>query len=367
MIAPKTPGRDRVLGALAVVIFLVAMNSTIIGHAANALPGFAYATNEKLRFVTLFFVIVIGAKALESSPWWAMAAAAAPVVALAGYAYVKQRPLLRPVDLLGAATVIVALLVPRRWAGLLVALELFALNAGFNALVDARYYRPRLPIIDVLRSRAPREPFRIAATGLTFTPNASALYGLEDIRGFDPMAFASYDAYLKRFTVQDAPEMPRRLDDPAAPELDFLNVRYLLTDPTVEPGGRWREIYRGPDGGLFENPGARDRFFSPTARVEEVRELRPGEFSMRVVAPAPATVMSSEVAAPGRRVVVNGASVPIRLLHGVFISFQVPAGQSRVRVEYRAMSYWISVVVAAAAAVLMFGKRAWLDFPRAGP
>src|SRR5207247_10084695 len=106
------------------------------------------------------------------------------------------------------------------------------------ALVDARYYRPRLPIVEAIRARAPDEPFRIAGTGYTFSPNASALYELEDIRGSDPMGFAAYDAYLARFTVSDAPEIAPRAEDPERRELDFLNVRFLMTDPKARLRGR---------------------------------------------------------------------------------------------------------------------------------
>ncbi len=63
--------------------------------------------------------------------------------------------------------------------------------------------------------------------------------------------------------------------------------------------------------------------------------------------------MSSEVAAPGRRVVVNGREVPTRMVEGAFIGFQVPPGQSVVRVVYRPMSYWGSVAVALLAAIVL--------------
>lgn len=354
MIAPRTSWRDRALGALAILLLLIAMDWTVVGHALTALPGLAHATNEKLRFVTLFLVVMVAAKALDTRRIWIwIAIAAVPVVALAVYVYVHKRMLLGPLDLAGVASVVVFFAVPRKWAAALVALELFALNAGFNALADAKYYRPRLPIVGAIKARAGSEPFRVAGTGFTFSPNASALYELEDIRGSDPMGFQSYDLYLGRFTTLDGPEIARRVDDPSRAELDFLNVRFLMTEPEARLDARWREIYRGADGVLFENTKVLPRFFSATARVEAIRETAPGEFSMRVVAPAAATVVSSEVAAPGRTVRVNGRVVPIRLAEGAFIAFQVPAGISDIRLTYRPLSYWISVAVAFFAALLL--------------
>jgi hypothetical protein len=352
MIAPRTAARDRAIGILAAVLLLIAMDWTFIGHLATAIPGLSHATNEKLRFVTLFFVAMIAAKALDAPRKW-IAIAAVPVTALALYVFVVKRPLLQPVDLLGVATVVAFFIVPRRWAAALVAVELFALNAGFNALVDAKYYRPPLPIVGAIKARAGAEPFRVAATGYTFAPNASALYELEDVRGSDPMGFASYDAWLSRITTPDAPEIWRRIDDAGRAELDFLNVRFLMTDPGAQPGGRWREAYRGADGILYENGSVLPRFFSRTARVEGLRAGAPAEFTMRVTAQAASTVLSSEVAAPGRTVRVNGRAVPISLVDGTFISFQVPGGISDIRITYCPISYWGSVVMAALAALIL--------------
>ena len=351
LVAPKTSRRDRALGIVAIALFVIAMDWTPVSR----LPPFSFVANDKLRCVAIFFAIVVAAKALDVSRR-VLAITAVPLALLAMYAYRAHPALMRPVDLAGAAAVVAFLLMPRWSAAALVGIELFALNAGFNALVPQKYFRPPLPIVEALRSHAPAEPFRVAGLDWTFLPNASAQYGLEDIRGSDPMAFVSYDSYLQRFTVQEAGTWVRRVVDPQAAELDFLNVRYLMTDPSVAPGGRWKELYRGPDGGLYENPAARPRFFSETAEVRDIRQVRPGEFTMRVKAPAAATVSSSEVAAPGRRVIVNGKRAEVS---SAFISFQVPAGESLIRVEYRPVSYWASVVIAAVAALAMAGIRRW--------
>lgn len=351
LIAPRTSPRDRILGCFAVVLFLAATNWTPIGHLVNALPPFSVAANDKLRFVALFFVAVLAAKALDTPKRW-IATAALPAVALALYVYWDKRALLQPADLLGVAGVVAFFFVPRKWAALLIGAELFALNAGFNALVDRRYFRPRVPIVGAIRARAPQEPFRVAGLDYTFAANASAQVELEDIRGSDPMAFASYDAYFAGRKTVDG-DAARRLEDAGRPELDFLNVRYLLTDPDVHLAGRWIEVYRGADGALFENRSVLPRFFSRTAAVESIRALAPGEFTMLVTASAASAVVSSEVAAPGRRVSVGGRRAPIRLVEGAFIGFDVPAGTSEVRVTYCPVSYWGSVALAGLTVLLL--------------
>ena len=50
---------------------------------------------------------------------------------------------------------------------------------------------------------------------------------------------------------------------------------------------------------------------------------------------------------------VRGRRVPVRLVEGAFIGFEVPAGQSDVRIVYQPMSFWISLAAAALAVALM--------------
>jgi hypothetical protein len=348
MIWRRTENRERLRIVLAVVLFLVAMDWTILGHTLNAIPPFNIAANDKLRFVCIFLIAIVAAKTLDVSKT-IMAIASAPVIVLALYVFAKRSDLMRPADLLGVAAIGIFLLLPQRfrgWGGVaLVFVELCAFNSGFNALVDAKYFRPPLPIVDALRAHAPREPFRVSGISWTLMPNSAAQYGLEDVRGSDPMAFASYDRFLRRFTAPELGWIPL-IGDANRPELDFLNVRFLFGEPDASPGGIWRLIYRGVDGTLWENPVAHPRFFAHGAEVRNLQSGAPAEFTMTVVASSPALVESSEVLAPGRRVYVGDRRVPMRHIDDTFIGFEVPAGTSEVRVVYRPMSFYVSCVVA---------------------
>jgi len=283
--------------------------------------------------------------------------ASCAVAGLALYVYAKRSDLMRPIDLLGIAAIIAFVLLPHRfraWTAVALACaELFAFNAGFNALVDAKYFCPPLPIVNALRAYAPREPFRVAGLNWTLLPNASAQYGLEDVRGSDPMALAAYDRFLQRFTIAESGSWVRRIVDANRTELDFLNVHFLLAEPDALPGGRWRLIYQGADGTLWENPAAHPRFFATGAEIRNLRSGAPGEFVLTVRASSPALVESSEPLAPGRRVYVRGRLVPLRHIDGTFIGFDVPAGESQVRVVYRPMSFNGSCVVALMTVIAM--------------
>jgi hypothetical protein len=355
-ISRRTATRERLLIVLAAVFFLVAMDWSVVGHALNAIPPFNIVANDKLRFVCIFLLAIVVAKSLDGlQRSAALYLPAFLVTVLAIYVYARRSDLMRPADLLGIAAIVIFLLLPQRlraWGAVaLVGIELFAFNAGFNALVDGKYFRPPLPIVDALRVHAPHEPFRVAGLNWTFLPNASAQYGLEDVRGSDPMAFADYDRFLQRLTIAESGSWVRRIVDPNRPELSFLNVRFLLAEPGASPGGLWRLIYRGTDGTLWENPAAFPRFFVHGAEVRNLRNTAPGEFTMTVVSPLPALVESSEPLAPGRRVYVRGQRVPLRHIDNAFIGFDVPAGESGIRVVYRPISFYASCVIALLAAI----------------
>ena len=165
-------------------------------------------------------------------------------------------------------------------AFIVVTVELFALNAGFNALVDGRYYRPTLPIIEAIGRHAPAEPFRIVGHDWVFLPNAAAQYGLEDIRGSDPMAFRRYVEALRPVSLASREFDVLRVGDVDHGLIDFLNVRFLLGEPGATFGPKWQLIYSGADGTLFENRQARGRFTIGGGRVF-VREDAPASFSWR--------------------------------------------------------------------------------------
>lgn len=360
LFAPRTTSRERARVAVAVLLFLVAMNWTVIGRVANAIPPLSITANDKLRFAVVFIIGVVAAAAIDSSRLLAVAVGI-PVVLLAAYVYRVHSAVMRPIDLVGPLTVLAFLAAPREWralaAGGLAAVELFILNAGFNALVDAKYFRPELPIVDVLRRHAPREPFRIVGRDWVFLPNASAQYGLEDVRGSDPMALASYSAYLDPLSVQEAGTDVKRIVDPDRPELDALNVRFLLAEPEGVLGGKWRLLYRGHDGTLWENSRAMGRFWSPSAKVIGLEQTEAGEFVMRVRAAAAARVDSSQPASPGYHVYVNGRRVRPRTVHDAFLAFDVPSGETVVRVVYRPLSFYGSLVISIIGALLIGSLR----------
>src|SRR5437762_11528242 len=156
------------------------------------------------------------------------------------------------------------------------------------------------------------------------------------------MEFASYDVFLRGFTVQQEGTWVRRVVDADRPELDFLNVRFCIDTPDAVLGGKWRLLYRGNDATLFENTRVMPRFFTRgNAEIVDLRATGPRGYVMRIAAHAPALIESS---------VPNGPGWSVRGRRpGPFLSFIVPPGQSVVQVVYQPRSWLISCLIAALA------------------
>jgi hypothetical protein len=349
LVSRRTELRDRLWALYALLLWLIALGWSPIGRLFNAVPPFSITANDKLRFVALLLAAVVAAKVIGRIRGWYLVFGALCAGA-AIYVYTLRAAILRPWDLLAPAAVLLLMLIPRRFApaaaAALLTAELLVLNSGFNALVESRYYKPRLPIVTAIPAN---EPFRIVGLEWMFLPNASAQYGLEDIRGSDPMSYAAYTELLKPIVVDDRSIDFDRVVDVHSPLLDTLNVRYLMTEPGVEPGGRWKAVYRGPDGSLFENPSVRARFYVAEG-VGRVRIIQngPASFWLEVEARTPVRVASSQLDAPGWT--VNGAE----RIRGSFIGFRLPPGTHGVDVVYRPLSFWLTVPLALLAAILLF-------------
>jgi hypothetical protein len=293
-----------------------------------------------------------------------------------------------------AAGIAATRILAAKWQGIaLVAccIELFAFNVPFNALAPVRYYKPDLPILDRLRAAIAQRPGRVVGFDWVFLPNASVHYGVEDIRGSDPMALARYVAFFKLLEAPDPYSDVKRVQNVHQPALDFLGVRYLMTEPGHRAGAPWQLRYEGRDGNLYENPRALPRFFAPEIAepmdatrplVEQLRGIPdfanraiaegiaqsvsgrpetlaitqsiPTSFRLQVETSSPAFIASSVVAAPGWRIILGRERLPIHAVNGAFIGFVVPPGKHEVRVMYKPRSVVIGMALSAITALAVF-------------
>lgn len=146
LVTRRVPVRERLWALYAVLLWLVALGWSPVGKAFNLIPPFSITANDKLRFVALFLAAVVAARVLDSFSrrWYVVFAVLCAGAAV--YVYVQRPAMLKAWDLIATGTVLVLTFVPRRFvpsaAFVLLTIDLFVLNCGFNALVDRRYDKP---------------------------------------------------------------------------------------------------------------------------------------------------------------------------------------------------------------------------------
>ncbi|HZI67207.1 MAG TPA: YfhO family protein, partial [Thermoanaerobaculia bacterium] len=236
-----------------------------------------------------------------------------------------------------------------------------------------RAFYPPLAVLDPI----PREaPWRFTAASFLFVPNVSALYELEDVRGYEAMTFAPLTRTFPLWCVPQ-PVWFNRVDDPERPFLSFLNVRWVLVPAQWDPPPGWKTLAEGDDTKLVENPRALPRAFAPRAlRVEAtdaaaigalqsindfgehgvvdgrdvawpagewrpngeasvtIDSYRPQRLELSVNAASRAVVGTSIPRWPGWKLEIDGKSAPLLGYNDAFIGFEAPAGRSRAVLRY---------------------------------
>ena len=278
--------------------------------------------------------------------------------------------------------------------------ELSLFGRDRNPFVTANLAYPRTPLIDKLDELLKKKPGRITGTGAMLYPNTQAVFGFEDMRLHDPMANQRYVDFLELTAGFEAKGRYHPNWQPwfEPTVLDFLNVRYIATflaNP-MRDEQRFKLVYRGPDGYLFENLHVLPRFFavrnvvmdfnpetfrrklrhhtewSSTAYLDELKlenrqmhddffhprppdspladarivSSTPTDYRIHVSAPRWSLVVSSVPSWPGWRVERNGKrAAPIRV-NAAFLGFAVPPGENDVRVYYAPWSFWGGAILA---------------------
>jgi len=139
---------------------------------------------------------------------------------------------------------------------------------ALNRTYSPTAFFPETPILRFLHDQA--GTFRVAGRGPVLFPSTNVFARLEDIRTHDALERRDYVQFLDRTCGYPYDDYFKKLQNLDAPALDFLNVRYVLAEAgSAAPGPRWREVYAGSDGTVFENGHVLARAFAPR-RVRRV-------------------------------------------------------------------------------------------------
>ena len=292
-------------------------------------------------------------------------------------AYLTERFLFQVAPLV-LATAALAFLSRRRRATAGLAALVLILAASRRLEVGATH--PVMPLstfyppMSVLAKIPRGEPWRIAGVGeRALIPNASAVYGLEDVRGYAAMTLLRFSDTFPLW-CEAQPIWFNRIDDPTRPFLSFLNVRWVLTEPSVAPPPGWPVLAEADGLRLLENPAALPRVFVPrTVRVErdparrrellksiddfaergivesdgplgewlengsarlEIAAYRADTLDVDVEASAETLVATSLTAWPGWKARLDGAALPALPYNHAFLAFRVPPGRHRLSLRY---------------------------------
>ncbi len=228
---------------------------------------------------------------------------------------------------------------------------------------------PPLRVFDGIRRALPE---RTAPFGYLLVPNVSALYEIEDVRGYGPMTLLPLAETYPLWCVE-LPAWFNRIDDVYRPFLTFLNVRYALVPRSMAASGGWRSLGEGDGVRLLENPATLPRAFLPAAvrfepngsnRVEALARISDygaegivgaagpagliengggevrvtgysgQEMSLRIRTRSPAIVGTSIPAWPGWKLKIDGQTSPLLSYNHAFVGFRVSEGEHEARLYY---------------------------------
>ncbi|MDQ6802140.1 MAG: YfhO family protein [Acidobacteriota bacterium] len=311
-----------------------------------------YAAFATLLFITIgtAWVQRSGIVDVNGFPQWSRYAVFAEIGCLAIFALIVMRP--------GAAWILAILLVQR-----------FLTAGDIYPTLPRRFAYPPIPILEPLKNI--REPFRIVGQHHAFIPGTSALYELEDVRGYEALTLERYTSTYDLWCVGQ-PVWVNRVYDLKRPFLSFLNVRYAISTDDPPPG--WHVVASQRGARLLENERVLPRAFVPNrlvvgrsvgidttfAAMQEVTDFRevawidapmrlhdrangpgtvsiarrPNGFRLQVAMARDGWMVVSEPAWKGWRAYIDGRRVQIQIANYAFLGVYVPAGDHQVRVVY---------------------------------
>jgi len=275
-------------GILALFGILCGADWSPLAALLQKLPLFDIALNERFTFAAAFSLVILAALGLEHAlatrdQTLGYALAIALLLFAAGTFTIDRLHVMEDklpewgvytrfgeLACLGAAAIAVLALKNR---GNAIAIAILLLVTAQRWLAGYDIY-PTLPAfaayppVPILRSlpRETGEPFRIVGRAHALVPGTSALYELEDVRGYEAMTFSRYVATYEAWCTHQ-PVWFNRVDDLTRPFLSMINVRYAIASANIPPPDGWRRVAVQRGAQLLENTRVFPRAFMPSRVV----------------------------------------------------------------------------------------------------
>jgi len=410
---------------LAIVALCTAFDAPPFAHLLHELPLFDIALNQRLAFAGAFALSILAAMAIDrwSRRWSVLAIVVATGVALAVIASLiwnqqvtsgVDPELIRALLILELAPLaILALLLafrtPARYAlpallGLILLQRTLADGDIYPTLPRAAFY-PEVPVLREI-GKDVKTPFRIVGKNFAMIPDTAAMYGLEDVRGYEAMTFARLAATFPFWSTAQ-PISFNVVENLNKPFLSFLNVRYAITRSDESAPDGWRLVLQDRGSRLYENTRALPRAFIPrrvryerssvdvilgmgkatdfadmawiTVPHYQPHEISngPGQLTLRksdygyeidAVMDLDGWIVVSDSKWPGWRAYIDGRRVETHYANHAFLGVFVPKGTHHLRLIYKPEAFTRGRNITFATLVLLgafFALRHRLQKPRA--
>ena len=423
---------------LAIVALCTAFDAPPFAHLLHELPLFDIALNQRLAFAGAFALSIlaaIGGQAILPVPTesrqaglpvlhrTAVAIILATGVALAVIASLiwnqqttagVDPELIRALLIVELAPLaILALLLafrtPARYAlpallGLILLQRTLADGDIYPTLPRAAFY-PEVPVLREIKKDA-KTPFRIVGLNYAMIPDTAAMYGLEDVRGYEAMTFKRIAETFPLWSIPQ-PVSFNVVENLDKPFLSFLNVRYAITRSDEQAPDGWRLVLQDRGSRLYENTRALPRAFVPRrvryerssvdvilgmGKANDFADMAwitvphykpheisngPGQLTLRksdygyeidAVMDLDGWVVVSDSKWPGWRAYIDGRRVETHYANHAFLGVFVPKGTHHLRLIYKPEAFTRGRNITFATLVLLgafFALRHRLQKPRA--
>jgi hypothetical protein len=297
----------------------------------------------------------------------------------------------------GALVIVLLLLLFRTPARLalpiilgLVLLERTLEDGSIYPTLPEQMFYPTTPILAYMQNDK-GEPFRMGAMHFMFLPDAAALYGLEDVRGYEAMTFLRLAETYAFWSVPNVASY-NNVPDKSRPMLSFLNMKYLIALPAEQPDEQWKLVLEDRNARLLENTKVLPRVFIPRrVRYEQTQDhvlyglskatdvadiawIMAPEYPPHEIGNGRGTlttrrhgrtwditatmlengwIVLSESAWNGWRAYIDGKRVETHYANHAFLGVYVPEGKHEVRITYQPEAFTRGRNISAATAVLL--------------
>jgi len=145
----------------------------------------------------------------------------------------------------------------------LCAIDLFALGVGYHATVPRDMLAATPPAVRAIQGD--HSLYRVVGLGTALWPSLSSLYGLQDVRGYDPAYAAAYEQYFATSFGKDGMRLALDAAGPSpasARALNLMNVKYIFSACAVRLNARYyQRVYSDGSGCVYRNRSVMPRAF----------------------------------------------------------------------------------------------------------